>query len=478
MINKVFIRADGDAKIGMGHLVRCLALAQMLREKFSIVFFSLLIQDKFADIIEEQGFIVNKIHDEEDFFTTLKGNEIVVLDHYDLDSFYQKRIKLLGCKLVCIDDLHEKNFFADLIINHAPGISASDYKATTYTQYALGLDYALLRSAFQNCNDKVYTRLKNSIFICFGGSDPENLTERALKVIIDNFTYKSITVVVGESYVEYKNLVEYANRFSHVEIYRGVDEFEIVKLMKTSEIGIVPASGTLLEALACGLQVISGMYVENQRHFYYKYKEADLFIDAGDFTSIKLIEALEEIQLAKKSPHFKISISSQPRILKLFQNLKKEDRIKLKTALREDVEITYKWAQDPNIRSFSFSKNLISFEDHKLWFYNKIESVNCLYLIAEHNQSNVGSIRFDLNNDIAIISYLVDTDFQGNGYGIVLLKKGVELLKKKHPNIREVIGYVLLKNIASIKAFEKLGYDRTIRNEEFIFTKKLITTKL
>jgi UDP-2,4-diacetamido-2,4,6-trideoxy-beta-L-altropyranose hydrolase len=473
MQNKVFIRADGNSKIGLGHLVRCMALAQMLKERFTVQFFSFEIQNNFVNELEEQGILFKKINSEEDFFSQLEGDEIVVLDHYELNTNYQKKIKEIGCKLVCIDDLHEKTFLADLIINHAPGISTNSYNAESYTQFALGLEYALLRPAFQNCNETFKTRLNNSIFICFGGSDPKNLTKRSLEVIMENFSFQLVTVVVGETYSNYSNLEDYANNFPNVKLYKGVDEYEMVNLMQKSESAIVPASGILLEALACGMQLISGMYVDNQRNFYNNYKEAGLFIDAANFSVANIKRAILDSKLNKMSQKVQINTSTKTKILKLFSNLIKEDFIHFRSALKNDVNITYKWAQDPNIRSFSFSKSLIHFEDHQLWYFNKLESINCYYLIAEYNEKAVGSIRFDIIEDRAVISYLVDTEYQGNGFGIVLLKQGVELLQKKYSNVNEVVGYVLLRNIASVKAFEKLGYKKTVRNDEFIFTKKI-----
>ena len=43
--------------------------------------------------------------------------KIVVLDGYHFDTNYQTKIKQKGCKLVCIDDLHDKHFVADIIIH-------------------------------------------------------------------------------------------------------------------------------------------------------------------------------------------------------------------------------------------------------------------------------------------------------------------------------------------------------------------------
>ena len=45
-----------------------------------------------------------------DFLSHLQGDEIVVLDNYFFTTDYQRAIKQKGCRLVCIDDMHDKHY--------------------------------------------------------------------------------------------------------------------------------------------------------------------------------------------------------------------------------------------------------------------------------------------------------------------------------------------------------------------------------
>lgn len=322
MQNKVFIRADGSSKIGLGHLVRCLALAQMLKENFSIHFFSLKIPESIVKEIVEQGFSINKIKSEEEFFYQLSGSEIVVLDHYGLDSNYQKRIKGIGCKLACIDDLHEKEFFADLIINHAPGIKEGDYIAQSYTQFALGLDNVLLRPAFleQARKPRVIEKI-NTVFICFGGADFKNLTQKVLKIVCEFNNFESIIVVTGIAYSFDKQLNEFILSQSNIKRYHNVGEFQMLKLMSQSDLLIVPASGILLEAFSTGAMIISGMYVDNQKLAFEEFKRLNLIISAEDFSVKALKDALINV-ISFPSKHEKsIDGKQKERMLEKFNSL-------------------------------------------------------------------------------------------------------------------------------------------------------------
>src|ERR1700744_1135916 len=198
---EIYIRADGSSKIGLGHIVRCTALAHMLKDNFKITFVCKEIPEQSKVDLQKSDFELILINTEEEFFKLLDLDKIVVLDGYDFDTNYQKKIKSTGCKLVCIDDLHDKEFVADLIINHAPGVKPKNYKAQLYTQFALGLDYALLRPAFleQAKKERKIENIK-TVLICFGGADFKNLTESTLQTVSQFKEFKNILVITGTSY--------------------------------------------------------------------------------------------------------------------------------------------------------------------------------------------------------------------------------------------------------------------------------------
>ena len=150
MKTKIYIRADGNSIIGLGHLVRCIALAKMLENNFEIIFVSIEIPENIIEEIEKNNIKISKINSNSGLLKLLNGDEIVIIDQYDIALDFHDKIKKTGAKLVCIDDIHDKEFNADLIINHSPGITTKNYKAKSYTQFALGPDYVLLRPLFLN----------------------------------------------------------------------------------------------------------------------------------------------------------------------------------------------------------------------------------------------------------------------------------------------------------------------------------------
>ena len=93
---KLFIRTDGNSQIGLGHLVRCIALAHMLKEAFDITFVCKEIPTKIEEDIKQNLWVLSKIETEDDFLNIINSKDIVVLDGYQFDTSYQKQIKESG----------------------------------------------------------------------------------------------------------------------------------------------------------------------------------------------------------------------------------------------------------------------------------------------------------------------------------------------------------------------------------------------
>lgn len=321
---KVFFRADGGLQIGMGHLVRCIALAQMLKDDFDIYFACKYIPANCIIELDELGFNLINIKEERDFLEILSNDVIVVLDHYDLDSNYQSNIKDKGCKLVCIDDLHDKVFFADLIINHAPGVSKESYDAQPYTQFALGPNYALLRPVFLDpviINKSTATKIA-TILICFGGSDSKNLTKKVLDIVLAYPRFTKIILITGSAYSNLASIEPIIEKSKNIFHYHNVDAEEMLKLFIEAQLIVVPSSGILLEALVSQALIISGFSADNQKIMYASFAKSGYIIPANDFDEKYLKSILNKIDDFKVRNEKVIDSKIKHRIIEKFKHLK------------------------------------------------------------------------------------------------------------------------------------------------------------
>lgn len=130
----------------------------------------------------------------------------------------------------------------------------------------------------------------------------------------------------------------------------------------------------------------------------------------------------------------------------------------LREATEEDTMLLFAWANDPEVRKNSFYPNPITIQNHRNWYKAVLEDEQTLLYIAEAEGKPVAHIRFSLNSEKAMISYLIDAAFRGQGLGLHLLLKGTEALTAQRPAIKQVEGLVQRENIASVRSLEKAGF--------------------
>lgn len=321
MRKKVQIRADGGLSLGLGHIVRCFSFAQMISSDFDIEFVCKEVPESIAYEIRAKMFGLRIIADEADLIRGLNPGDIVVLDGYGFDLHYQTQIKDRGCVLVCLDDEHNQKFIADLIINHAPGVKASDYDARPDTEFALGADYALLRPDFlEQAKKKRAVTTIETVMICFGGADYLNLTEQTLKTVSCISHFKRIVVVTGPSYHNKKSLEKIVESDNRIQHYHDLNGKEMLERMLDAELAIVPASGILFEALSVGCIVVSGYYISNQMDNYNGFLNLNAFLDVKDFQKKNLDKVLTELKTSRLNRHV-IDGNSDKRMLQKIKSL-------------------------------------------------------------------------------------------------------------------------------------------------------------
>ena len=308
LAKKVIIRVDGNSNMGLGHIYRGLALAEMLKDQFDVVF--IIRQTTTTIPIEDSGFSFSLIPENielseeaewlKDFF---ENDAIIILDGYQFDENYQKKLKNNNFKLIYIDDLALGIQKADFVINHNPGASETDYETAEYTKLALGLDYAMLRPAFlEIAKQKRFINNIDTAFVCFGGSDTYDYTLQSVKALLEINQFKKINVVVGEAYRN-KEIFELSKTNPKINISKNLSEIELISVMVESNFAIAPSSTILLELLAIGMPILSGYYVENQKRFYHYFKDNNLVFGIDDFKDITVEELNQNIMNLLNMPY-------------------------------------------------------------------------------------------------------------------------------------------------------------------------------
>lgn len=462
---RVYFRADASASIGYGHFVRSLALADMLKDEFDCTFFTQTPTE--YQISEMEKVCKYELLPSDDtkfdiFLDLLKGDEIVVLDNYFYTTDYQRKIKDKGCKLVCIDDMHDKHYVADIVINHSVGFKRSDYDLEVYTQFCSGLNWLLLRKEFLL---PLYQEIeKKDIFICFGGSDFCNITTKVLKAVTVKDYDCNIHVVLGDANKQ-KNYLLNQYKVDNIKFYNSLSAGEMVGIMNKCKIAVIPASGLLWESIYVGLPSIFGYYVDNQIDICIKNPTIEESICIGDFRSIQIGELASRIynlyHKVERITSNRNNRNIKDNYIQLFKN-----SLTCRKAEDIDCDLYYQWANDPLTRSMAFSKKPILYENHCKWFKNRINDQNTVMYLFYSKSNPIGQVRFDINDDKAIIDISIAPDSRGKRYGTQMLQESLFWLKtEKHHLV--LISEVLRENLASQKIFERCNFKKVLETKEY-----------
>lgn len=135
----------------------------------------------------------------------------------------------------------------------------------------------------------------------------------------------------------------------------------------------------------------------------------------------------------------------------------------LKEATIEDIDILYKWANDPLVRQNSFSTEKIRYEDHVKWFNRVLKEDNYAQYIYMDGENPIGQVHVKIENDVAEIGYSICAEKLRMGYGSDLVSQISREIWKKFPDVTKIIGKVKSENIASQKTLLDAGYKEMYR---------------
>lgn len=288
---KIYFRADAGVQIGYGHFIRSLALADMLKDDFECTFFTTSPSVYQIGEMEKVCSFVTLKEDTkfDDFLNLLKGDEIVVLDNYFFTTQYMQQIKDKGCKLVCVDDMHNRHYVSDAIINHVL-TDESLFSHEPYTRLCLGMRYALLRKPFLTHNN--INKEKGHWFVSFGGTDFDNMTAKYVGYLDADSTVKSITVVLGDVYKHRESL----DGFRKIEIKNNLTALQMQQEMARAEYAILPSSSVCIEAISCQCKIASGYFVDNQQDFALLLADSHLVYPLGNLNEWQGSSFIDDIQ--------------------------------------------------------------------------------------------------------------------------------------------------------------------------------------
>ncbi|MDU0355719.1 UDP-2,4-diacetamido-2,4,6-trideoxy-beta-L-altropyranose hydrolase [Paraglaciecola aquimarina] len=286
---RIVFRVEGEPQIGLGHIMRCLALAQSFdSEGHQVLFimsessqsFCQKRRDWVGDIMplatfDEQA-LSNQVSDDYHDIKLLEANWVkhqcselgadwLVLDGYQFAPSYRQVLCHDNYKLAVFDDMNNSgDLHADLVINGAHNASKLNYQVSApQAQLALGKSYQVLRKEFLQVSDKNW-RKRNTLTLMFGGSDPQNMTLLALQSLQKINAAMSITVVTGVAYTQLHTLQHFIAN-SQLNVTHHHDCQNMAEILVGTRLALSAAGGSQFECLACATPAMLLVVADNQK---------------------------------------------------------------------------------------------------------------------------------------------------------------------------------------------------------------------
>jgi UDP-2,4-diacetamido-2,4,6-trideoxy-beta-L-altropyranose hydrolase len=457
----IVFRADGDSSIGLGHLIRSSALAEMLKEKYHCI---LATRCTLEPLLNEMNSVFAEVislpeanySEEAKSFNQISSKEnLVVLDGYNFDDVYQRELFQQGYDVFSIDDIHAFPFYSKAIINHSGGLTPLHYRSLPSTQFYLGPGYALLRWPFLDAATSRRNELTDSnCFICFGGADLGNQTMEILRNAEIRKHFKRIYVVIGNAYQHKAELEVFVKDQSDIMVHHAVSPSEMVAIMKECSYAICSPSTIVYEYLSVGGIVFLQQIADNQKDVI------SYFVNEGMAFPLNQLKNVDHSAIAFSFAKQKMYFDGKQdqRLRKCFDQYFESKLLTIRKATGQDLETCYHWANDPQVRAQSYNQSSISLQEHTIWFHNKLKDAYSYYYILEQQGKPVAQIRFQLSNNEAVLGYLAGKSIRSKGMGTAILARGIEAFVRDYHKPVLITGYVKKTNLPSQGSFERLAF--------------------
>lgn len=325
----LLIRADANSIIGIGHVMRCMALAQTWRVAGGQAIFLMSAPEPkvIARLNKEEitvvrcGSSAGSVEDAKQTLALAKQVEAtwIVLDGYNFETAYQKALCSAGSRVLHIDDLCcLERYHADLILNQNIHADADFYRRRCDgAGLLMGSRYVLLRQEFQAWRDwrrKVAPTAKR-VLVTLGGGDHNNVSHLILQSLYElQQPDLEVKLLVGLANPHRKLLESMAltTPFSLNVFEAGA---EMPELMAWADIAISAGGSTCWELAFMGLPSLLVIMAGNQRRIVEELDAAGVAINLGNWDTVSRSQISEAFLNLQNAPQKRLAMSEQGRRL-------------------------------------------------------------------------------------------------------------------------------------------------------------------
>lgn len=305
---KIIFRADANANIGQGHVMRCLSIADSFKEAGHFCMF-VCADEIGVSMAENRGYETfylksdySKTMEEIPKLTKIIEKEkpdVIIMDGYFFSNEYFKSVKNIcresieenKCLSVYLDDVYSFAYDVDLVINYNVYASKERYEALYSKEiskpfFVLGPKYAPLRSEFakesKDVKEKQIPDTAKNVMISVGGADPLHLAIDFVRYIVKDEELKDVQFkfVLGKMEKDIEEIKRIAASTNNITVNVNVPNMK--EMIEKADVAVSAAGSTQYEICACKTPCICFSMADNQVEGAKKFDEIGAFIYASD----------------------------------------------------------------------------------------------------------------------------------------------------------------------------------------------------
>jgi spore coat polysaccharide biosynthesis predicted glycosyltransferase SpsG len=462
---------DARAEAGGGHVSRCLAVAEFVREAGGEADFVLGDPPPWTfRAVEAAGFHWSR--DLKDAIEARGREHWVVIDDYTRGIEFEQSIRTADARILVLDDVPNRRHDCDVLVD--PGGRPEDigeYSGLVPESAAVlaGPRFAPLRAAFAQARRSICGRRsaeQNSplrLWTFFGRVDRQGLLHRSLLALSDPRLRDLLAVhtVVTGSLIHAECVRSSASRLPDAVVLPEIQD--MAAFLAGMDIALTAGGVGMWELCCLGVPALCAATVANQRRALDTAARLGAIVPLPPPGDLSPAEIADRLAAFVRSPEARTAAGERARQIVDGTGARRIaamlNDMEIREAEEADAMLLWRWANDPAVRSAAFRGDPIDWDDHRAWFAGKLADPRSRIYLGLVAGVPVGQVRFDLDprTGEAEIDISVAAEWRGKRRSEELLLRAEAAWRRSFPRSRPK-ARVKRSNPASLGTFEAAGF--------------------
>jgi spore coat polysaccharide biosynthesis predicted glycosyltransferase SpsG/RimJ/RimL family protein N-acetyltransferase len=491
---RILLRCDGGGSLGVGHVMRSLALAEaavavghevVVAGHFEGPFLGGQLAAAPVEVVELALSVAGAGSQSLVDMVRRQRPDVIHVDSYDDTRPFADVAVSAGVEAV-ISNMEDGTFGrrpADVVIDPTVGAELSARPDDGSTWVLRGSRYAPLRqkvidfsrwgkAANGTAGKTVRVDVARRVLVVMGGTDPVGLAPAAVELLAETGLALDVTAIAAGQNAE---RVRAAARGSHLSLDVLAPVNDLAMMMSEQDLVISAAGTSVLELCCIGVPTALTWAVDNQREGYDRVVAAGAALGLGgpgwadaDERAVHLLtNALTDPQvradLVRAGQQLVDGLGAW-RVVRTWEQARRPhsvvaDRaVVVRPATIEDARQLWEWRNDAGTRAGSRSSEMVPWPQHLAWMESSLTRKDRVLLVVQDASGPLGTVRWDLETAGQWeVSITVAPDRRGQSLAGPLLR-AAEVALSGETDVSAYLAVVHVDNAASVGLFETSAY--------------------